>query len=119
MWFLNMLSQREERRGDMDKKYNLECPSFEMFLKNNEKIERSEKSRDSALDFAHPVDAGIIRVLDSPMVNKAFAGLVDLTVDAQYGLIFSTGLRIDDQESEIGDIIRNKKSLLTETCSTI
>lgn len=91
----------------MDKKYNLECPSFEMFLKNNEKIERSEKSRDSALDFAHPVDAGIIRVLDSPMVNKAFAGLVDLTVDAQYGLIFSTGLRIDDQESEIGDIIRH------------
>lgn len=89
------------------KLYELECPSFDAFLKSHEKIRRTEDSRSNALDFAHPMDASIIRILDSPLVNKAFSGLIDLTVDAQYGLVLSTGLRVDNQENELGDIVRD------------
>lgn len=89
------------------KLYELECPSFDAFLQGHEKIQRTEDSRSNALEFAHPMDVNIIRILDSPLVNKAFSGLVDVTVDAQYGLVLSTGLRVDNQESGLGGIVRD------------
>lgn len=89
------------------KRFNLDSPSFEEFLMNNENIERADCARSDALDFAHPVDAGIIRILDAPLVNKAFSALLDVTIDAQYGMMLSTGLRIDDQDSHMADIVRH------------
>lgn len=105
--YASQLLQRRKANIMEQKLYELECPSFDAFLQDHEKIRRTADSRSSALDFAHPVDANIIRILDSPLVNKAFSGLIDLTVDAQYGLVLSTGLRVDNQENELGGIVRD------------
>lgn len=86
---------------------SMKVPSFQAFLQTNRQAKDADAARNEALNFAHPMDAGIIRVLDTPAVNKAFARLVDLSVDAQYGMILSTGLRVDNQQSQLGDIIRH------------
>lgn len=92
--------------------YDIKCPSFEDFMKDHEKPRRDEKSRMNALDFAHPVDAGIIRILDTPAVNKAFSALVDLSVDAGYGLILSTGIRVDENDPDISEILVHCATML-------
>lgn len=86
--------------------FSMKAPSFEEFLQANEVTKDTGTARSEALSFAHPIDAGIIRALDTPVVNQAFARLVDLSVDAQYGMILSTGLRVDNQQSELADIVR-------------
>lgn len=89
------------------KRFNLDTPSFEEFLMDNAYIERADSARSDALDFAHPVDAGIIRILNSPLVNKAVSAFLDVTIDAQYGMMLSTGLRIDNQDSPMADIVKH------------
>lgn len=92
---------------------SMKVPSFEAFLQANEQAKDADAARNEALNFAHPMDAGIIRVLDTPAVNKAFARLVDLSVDAQYGMILSTGLRVDNRQSQLADIVRHCSETLS------
>ncbi len=95
-----------------EKEAGLTALDFGEFLQNNPKNTGSSNFRSDALDFAHPVDAGIIRILDNPMVNKAFAQLVDLSVDAQYGMILSTGIRVDDKQTPLSTIVRHCADIL-------
>jgi len=85
--------------------YKLECPSFDAYMKEHKKQGTVSDMRAGALSFAHPVDAGIISVLDNPAVNKVFSSMVDLSVNAQYGLILSTGIRVDQKDPEISEIL--------------
>lgn len=86
--------------------FKLESPSFEEYLHDHEKLERSDHSRSDALNYAHPVDAGIIRILDLPLVNKSFSALLDVIIDAQYGVMLATGLRVDNQDVPMAQIVK-------------
>ncbi len=105
--FLRKSGRGEEKVEMSSTNYEIPCPSFEDFLKENGKPTKKEDSRAGALDFAHPVDAGIIRVLDTPAVNKVFASIVDLSVDASYGLTLSTGIRVDESDPELSAVLRH------------
>lgn len=86
--------------------FKLEPPLFEEYLQDHQKIERSDQARSDALDFAHPVDAGIIRILDSPLVNKPISSVMDVMIDSQYGMMLATGLRVDNQDVPLAKIVR-------------
>lgn len=91
--------------------YSMQCPSFLDFAGKKEEGSK-EKFRQHALDFALPIDAHIIRVLDTPAVNKVFKGAVDLSVDAFYGLTLSSGIRVDNKESELSAVLRHCAGML-------
>lgn len=98
--------------------YEVKCLSFSEFAdKKTGKANggahlQMDHSRRRAMDFAHPVDAKIIRVLDSPVVNQAFSKLVNLSTDMNYGLMMSTGIRLDDQPSEAAEALHKCASVL-------
>lgn len=102
----------------MDSGYKVKCLSFTDYSKQEASGRASDKEyRGSGhgkkmLDFAHPVDEKIIRVLDNPVVNQLFSKIVNLSTDMNYGLMLSTGIRLDNQPSEIADILRNCASAL-------
>ena len=110
----------EALEGDsyMDSGYEVKCLSFADYSKK--KTNSTDKNAEyheihhgkKVLDFAHPVDAKIIRVLDSPVVNQVFSKIVNLSTDMNYGLMLSTGIRLDNQPSEVADILRNCASIL-------
>lgn len=91
----------------MDDSSVWDVPSFGEFLRDNRTPTRSATSRTDALDFAHPVDAKIIGLLDSPVVTSAVAKLIELSMEADYGGMISSGLRIDNRDNELSDIVRH------------
>lgn len=97
-----------ERQGRKYMDYSLECPSFGEFMLQNKKPGRNASiARSHLLNYAHPVDAGVIKILDNPLINKTFSALVDLSVDAEYGLILSTGIRVDQRYPEIASVLNH------------
>lgn len=102
---------------DMDNGYEIHCPSFSEYAGRKHSAEsgsngQSAHYRRNALDFAHPVDSQIIRILDNPTVNQVFSKLVDLSTDMNYGLMLSTGIRMDNQPSEIAAALKKCASVL-------
>lgn len=56
--------------------------------------------------FGHPIDSGIIKVLDNPMVNGIFRSYVNLNADAYMGQILATGITVNEQNyPEINKIV--------------
>ncbi len=49
-----------------------------------------------SLAFAHPVDAGIIRILDMPLIKRTAESLLDDFVDMKYGYQQSTGVPLSE-----------------------
>lgn len=54
---------------------------------------------DGALDFAHPMDAGIIKVLNNKLVNELFEAYVNSCVDLQSSLSLATGFKVDKKNN--------------------
>lgn len=54
----------------------------------------SRRTRQKVLNFAHPVDAEIIRKLDNPAINGVFNKVVQTGIDASYGLALATGIHL-------------------------
>lgn len=107
-----MHSQERIKKGGetMEKGYEINFISFSDYLSNNGKAKENNITtdasfREKALDFAHPVDAKIIRALDNPIVNQAFSQFVKLSTDLNYGLMLSTGIRQDNQDSEVASVV--------------
>lgn len=63
-------------------------------LKNGNNSLVSVSSRNSILNFAHPVDAAIIKTLDNPAINTIFNKIVQTSIDATWGLSLATGIHI-------------------------
>lgn len=101
------MTQGEEHNYMGEGNYEVDCISFEEYFKQNKKPTHSKQARKDALEFAHPVDAGIIRILDTPIVNNAFSSLVDLSVDANYGLVLSTGIRVDEKDPQLSKVLNH------------
>lgn len=107
------LSEQEDEGGGfkMKNEYEVRCLSFSEFL--NQKSgkstsfsqEQSLESRRKAKDFAHPVDTKIIQVLDNPLVNSVFSKIINLSTDLDFGLILSTGIRMDNKNGEVKDAL--------------
>ena len=54
----------------------------------------SGASRKNVLNFAHPVDAAIIKTLDNPAINTVFNKIVQTSIDATWGLSLATGIHV-------------------------
>lgn len=63
-------------------------------IKNGKSAQISCFSRNNVLNFAHPVDAAIIKALDNPAVNAVFNKVVQTSIDASWGLALATGIHI-------------------------
>lgn len=98
--------------------YSMECPSFDDFMKEKKHpkkkkekptkplvpVERNEKR--TSLAFAHPVDAGIIKVLDNPVINKVFTEVIRRMIDTELGLLISSGIRVDHNDSKLSSVVK-------------
>lgn len=66
----------------------------------------SSEARKKALNFAHPVDGSIIKLLDNPAINAVFHKVVQAGIDANYGLALATGIHVSrNTYREIYDVI--------------
>ena len=54
----------------------------------------SASSRCKILNFAHPVDAAIVKTLDNPAINTVFNKVVQTSIDATWGLSLATGIHV-------------------------
>lgn len=99
-------SRGKRTKGDyrfMD--YRLECIPFAKYM---EQEGNTSMKPGSGLvpDFAHPLDTGIIKVLDNPALKNAFSSVINLATDAQYGLMLASGIRVDQNDPVISEILR-------------
>lgn len=83
----------------------LKCLEFD-------EIQNSFLSEDGSMkgvqkkNYAHPIDSGIIRVLDMPGVKKVFGSAVDALTDLNYSQILSSGILVNTKSfPEINDIV--------------
>ncbi len=63
-------------------------------LKNGNNSLVSASSRCKILNFAHPVDAAIVKTLDNPAINTVFNKVVQTSIDATWGLSLATGIHV-------------------------
>lgn len=102
----------------MKSEYEIKCISFADYVdqksKNKFSVSRGKAltSRQNAMEFAHPVDSGIIQILDTPAVNGVFSTVVNLATDMDYGLMLSTGIRMDDMSGEVYDALSRCSEIL-------
>lgn len=70
--------------------FHVEAPEFseDSFTVKSTKVKR---------DYAHPVDAGIVKFLDNKAVNAVFKNLVEMLADSTYGPIIASGIRISNK----------------------
>lgn len=54
----------------------------------------SRQARQKIMEFAHPVDAAIIKSLDNPTINAVFNKAVQTSIDASFGLSLATGIHV-------------------------
>ncbi len=88
----------QERRIRMSSPaFSIECPEFDDFLKENQ----SRYKEGGPQNFAHPIDAGMLRVLGNPEIHRVFANIVRTSVNATNGLALATGLRVDEKDPDI------------------
>lgn len=84
----------------------VQCPSFDECI--GEPSGNAVSHIEGALDFAHPMDAGIIKVLNNKLVNELFEGYVNSCVDLQSSLSLATGFRVNEKNNpELYSIILN------------
>lgn len=102
----------------MKSEYEVRCLSFSEFIdqkkgKNKEHAKlQSTTGRAKAIDFAHPVDSKIIQLLDNPLVNNVFSKLVNLSTDMDYGLMLSTGIRMDSKHGDVFEALSKCSEVL-------
>lgn len=92
---------------DMNLEFNkLTYPSLQEFIANEKEISGSLYGK--RMDFAHPIDSGIIKAMEATHVQKAMNKLADLLVNIESGQEISTGIVIDANNfPEIFSILRH------------
>ena len=66
----------------------------------------STETRTRALGYAHPIDSGIVKALDTPAVNAILSKIVQTNIDANYGLTLATGIHVTPKTSpELYEIV--------------
>lgn len=84
--------------------------SFDEFLNNQNAV---HKEKDIGLEFAHPVDGAVIKVLETGAIKKVFNEAVQFLVSAQQGLLLSSGIAVNHSNfPELYDV-------LSDCCNTL
>ena len=76
---------------------------------NNDPI-RTPERRTALRSYSHPVDAGIVRMLDRPLINGIFKSYIDFCVNTQWGQILAgaipvTGKTFPGLNQIVGDCV--------------
>lgn len=90
-------SLEEYRKSSSNKSAASSDPSYEKYLSplsSGSAAAISRQARSNIMEFAHPVDAAIIRSLDNPAINGVFNKVVQTSIDASYGLSLATGIHV-------------------------
>jgi len=72
----------------------IELPGFDEYCETTALVPKTQNRRSKTLDFAHPIDAAIIKLLDAPYIKSIFEKYVDICVDIQEGTDLAAGIKI-------------------------
>lgn len=86
-------TKKEEVRQMSNEIFKVECPAFEGDNWNTDYKTQHGKTR---RDYAHPVDSGIIKILDNKLINSVFKPAIDMACDLQQGDAVATGVIVGD-----------------------
>lgn len=91
-----------------DNVFYLKCPDFDMTDQNFLALIGNAASAVRGKNYAHPIDSGIIRVLDIPGIKAVFGSVVDGLTDLNYSQIISSGIPVNANSfPEINEIVEH------------
>ena len=89
------------------------CPSFEEYIgentaQNTAHASNQQGSVGQPVDFAQPVDAAIIKVLDNKLINEVFSQYVSASVELTQGLELSESIKVSQTNNpELYSVIKD------------
>lgn len=96
-----------------DNEFYLRCPEFDGIYQESEVLIDNSMVCVQKKHYAHPIDAGIIKVLNMPGVKMVFGSVVDMMTDLNYSQIISSGIPVNENSfPEINDIVNHCVSVL-------
>ncbi len=102
-----VINNSNEKEGTKmnNEAFEVECPKFEGNQWNTDYKTKNEKAR---RDYAHPIDSGIVKLLDNKIVNSIFKQGVDMVSDTTYGPIVASGVLVSKENYPEIDAIVNE-----------
>lgn len=95
-----------------ENRFYLKCLEFEE-IRNPFQSEDGSRKGVEKRNYAHPIDSGIIKVLDMPGVKNVFGAAVDALTDLNYSEILSSGILVNEKSfPEIHDIVEHCVAVL-------
>lgn len=98
----------------MNNTFDMHCPSYDQVMSGTALVGQggelalTGKGDRSARDYGHPIDANIIKILDMPIVNNVFKGIVDIMMDVSVGQKLASGVPVSaDSFPEINEILEH------------
>ena len=93
--------------------FYLKCPDFDDFRLSTVKMSEESRPAVQKRNYAHPIDSGIINVLDMPGIKTVFGSAVDMLTDLNYSQIISSGIPVNAESfPEINEIVNHCVSVL-------
>lgn len=90
----SLMEYRNKTTGERETKADTSYAKALSPFRSGEAAVVSPKTRRRTLEYAHPVDATIIKALNNPTVNGVFNKVVQASIDASYGLSLATGIHV-------------------------
>lgn len=112
----NKTTERKGTKNIMENTntFYLECPAFDAVPETH--ISVTNASRTPAInrrDYAHPIDGGIIKILNQPGVSTAFGAIADLAADSYFSPLLEEGIPVNRKNyPEINDMVDRCVSIL-------
>lgn len=80
--------------------FYLACPAFDIIGKAKNKTTAVQA------EYAHPIDSGIIKMLNTPVVSAIFKSWVDILSETTYGQVVASGIPVNEVNyPEINEIV--------------
>ena len=96
-----------------DSEFYLKCPEFEEICQMSLVPAGNTNIVVRKRNYAHPIDSGIIKVLDMPGLKNIFASAVDTLTDLNYSQIIASGIPVNSNSfPEIDEMVNHCASVL-------
>lgn len=96
-----------------DNGFCLKCPEFDQIHHDSAAFTDNSMVRVQSKNYAHPIDSGIIKILDMPGVKTVFSSAVDMITDLNFSQIISSGIPVNANSfPEINEIVDHCVSVL-------
>lgn len=67
----------------------------QILINLGEYTSEKEEMEESSVDrYGHPIDSGLVKMLDTPVINGVFRGLVNLNADTAMGQMLASGIPV-------------------------